>query len=169
MNNSDGDWYIYKKLRDKVRREMNRYCLLLVVLFPLFMGCNGTDAKIENVEKKERVEKPSLPELEGEKKKQNEEDMLNQLGFELKDEKIIIDMNKTANFFEMLERRMADKAKEIESKITNAEINVTEEIGVNVEGNSVEIDLNKTKNMLEKINVLMKDIFLDINGSKPYP
>jgi len=39
-------------------------------------------------------------------------------------------------------------------------------MGIQLEGEQIGIDLNKSKNMLQQINILMKDIFLDINASK---
>jgi len=137
--------------------------LVGISLLFLLIGCDAKDEqKVLAVEKNitktlKEIEKERLP---------KEKDLLNDLGFEFKDDKIIIDINKTSNFFEKIESEMKTKAKEIESKIVNTEINITKDMGIKVEGNQIGIDLNKTKNMLQQINVLMKDIFLDINSSK---
>jgi len=45
----------------------------------------------------------------------------------------------------------------------NFDINITEGMGIELSGSQMGVDLNKTQNMLQQINVLMKDIFLDIN------
>ena len=141
---------------------MRRQTIISFLLLLLLVGCDdkkeSSTLKVENnITEKMEIKKVTTP---------KEKDLLEDLGFDFKDDKIIIDINKTSNFFTQLESKMASKAKEIESKIDNADINITEGMGIEVEGNQIGIDLNKTQNMLQQINVLMKDIFLDINGSK---
>ena len=145
----------------KKRKKVKKYYLSILLLLSLFNGCSDVDQSVEG--EKVKIEKPTSPS----KINHKEESVLNQLGFELKGEKIIIDMNKTTEFFESLEREMEKRAKAIESKIANAEINMTEGMGIDLEDDSVEIDLNKTKNMFRQINVLMKEILLDVNSSNP--
>ena len=138
---------------------MKKINLIIILLMPLIVSCSHSDDQVKEVDIKKTVEEKK-PEIK------KEEDMLNRLGFEFKDEKIIIDINKTSHFFEMLETQMENKAKEIEQKIIKADINMTKGMGIHVEGDEIGIDLNKTKNMLQQINILMKDIFLDINSTK---
>jgi hypothetical protein len=141
---------------------MKRQKIVLFILLLLFTACNDKEenqiAKVEeNLTKELKIKKVDTP---------KEKDLLGELGFDFKDDKIIIDINKTSNFFAQIELEMEAKAKEIESKIVNADINITKGMGIELEGNQIGIDLNKTQNMLQQINVLMKDIFLDINSSK---
>ena len=138
---------------------MKKTSLIIAFLIPFFISCTDIEEKVDTV----KIEKPI--DIKNPEQKQ-EADMLNRLGFDFKDEKIILDINKTSHFFEMLEMQMENKAKEIENKIINADINMTEGMGIHVEGDEIGIDLNKTKNMLQQINILMKDIFLDINSAK---
>jgi len=133
--------------------------LIIALLIPFFISCTDIEEKVDTVKNEKPIE------LKKPEKKQ-EADMLNRLGFEFKDEKIVLDINKTSHFFEMLEVEMENKAKEIEDKIMKADINMTKGMGVHIEGDEIGIDLNKTKNMLQQINILMKDIFLDINSTK---
>jgi hypothetical protein len=141
---------------------MKKYQIVLLLVMLLLSACNDKEghsvAKVENNQTKVLKIK--------EKDRSKEKDLLEELGFDFKDDKIIIDINKSSNFFAQIESEMKLKAKEIESKIVNADINITKDMGIEVEGNQIGIDLNKTQNMLQQINVLMKDIFLDINGSK---
>ena len=133
--------------------------LIIVFMIIFIIGCNEIDEKVEQVEPPKSIKVKPVEEKQ-------EADMLNRLGFEFQEEKIIIDINKTSHFFEMLETQMENKAREIEEKIIRADINVTEGMGIHIEGDEIGIDLNKTKNMLQQINILMKDIFLDINHTK---
>jgi hypothetical protein len=141
---------------------MKKQKIVLFILFLLFTACNEKEdnqvIKVEeNLTKELKIKKVEAP---------KEKDLLGELGFDFKDDKIIIDINKTSNFFSKIESEMEAKAKEIEAKISSSDINITEGMGIELEGNQIGIDLNKTQNMLQQINVLMKDIFLDIKSSK---
>ena len=141
---------------------MKKHKIVLFILVLLFTACtdkeeNQVSTIEENLTKELKIKKVKIP---------KEQDLLGELGFDFKDDKIIIDINKTSNFFAKIESEMEAKAKEIESKIVNADINITKGMGIELEGNQIGIDLNKTRNMLQQINILMKDIFLDINNSK---
>ncbi|HIP50892.1 MAG TPA: hypothetical protein EYG94_02290 [Campylobacterales bacterium] len=94
------------------------------------------------------------------------EDILGELGFNIKNQKISIDLNKTTNFLKKMEIEMHGKADELQHKIEKADINFTRDIGINFSDEKLEIDLNKTKNMFQQINILMKEVLLDINNSK---
>ena len=135
---------------------MKKQRIIFFILFLLFTGCNEKEESQVLV-----VEKNLTKELEVPKEK----DLLSELGFDFKEDKIIIDINKTSNFFSQIETQMEAKAKEIESKITNMDFNISKDMGIELEGDQIGIDLNKTQNMLQQINVLMKDIFLDINST----
>ena len=99
-------------------------------------------------------------------KKIGSKDLLKELGFDLENEKISIDINKTTNFFKKMEIEMHGKADEIQHKIERADINFTRDIGIVFSDEKVEIDLNKTKNMFQQLNILMKELLVDKNSSK---
>lgn len=145
-----------------LKRTLNMKKLNILFAMTLLLFMVGCDEPVENEPKKEmlKVEVAEKP-----INKEEENDLLYQLGFDFKDDKIVIDINKTSNFFEKIELQMENKAKEIEQKIENADINITKGMGIELEGEQIGIDLNQTRNMLQQINILMKDIFLDINTS----
>jgi len=133
--------------------------ILFTSLLILFSACgdNSINSEKEPLEK----EKNLIPKEH--QKPKTTDDLLKNMGFDFNGEKILIDMNKTSNFFNQIEIEMHGKAEEIERKITNAEINFTKGIGIELTGDKIGIDLNKTRNMLQEINILVKDIVLDIN------
>ena len=143
---------------------MKKENVVLLILLLMFTACNEQEESTGAVTKveKELTKEQKTKKVEAIKEK----DLLQELGFEFNDDKIIIDINKTSNFFTKIEAEMTAKANEIESKIDNADINITKGMGIEIEGNQIGIDLNKTQNMFQQINVLMKNIFLDINSSK---
>jgi len=146
---------------------MNKTNLLILSIFTIFLSaCNtniNEDNNLSTINQTETHNKKNLSPIQNEEKENN---LLKELGFEIKDEKIIIDMNKTNNFFEQLNSQMEQKSKEIGEKLERAELNLTEEsIGIIIEGDQIGIDLNKTKNMIKGINILIKEILLDVNSS----
>jgi len=140
---------------------MKKLNIVFISLLLLFIG--GCDDKVV-AEPKQEVTKVDIVEKNENKEEQN--DLLKQLGFDLSDDKIVIDINKTSNFFDKIGLQMEKRANEIEQKIQDADINMTKGMGIELEGNQVGIDLNKTRTMLQQINILMKDILLDSNTSK---
>jgi len=139
---------------------MNKKSILLFTsLLIFFTACEeGVVSSPKETLEKEKIEVKTEP-----KKAKEADDLLKKLGFDLSEEKVLIDINKTTHFFEQLEIEMHGKVDEIEKKIDNAEINFTKGIGIEITGNKIGIDLNKTRNMLQEINILMKDILLDGN------
>jgi hypothetical protein len=129
--------------------------ILIYVLLFIFSACSDTD---KSPIKEEVKEKTTI-----EKKQTIEETLLQEMGFAFKDEKIIIDFNKTNNFFLNMEKKLDEKANEIEKKIQNADINLTRDSGVVVTDDKFSIDLNSSKHLLNDISELFEEIILDIN------
>ncbi len=93
------------------------------------------------------------------------EDILIELGLDIKNQKISMDFNKTTKFLKKMEIEMHGRADALEQKIEKADINFTRDIGISFTDEKVEIDFNKTKKMFQRINILMKDVLLDKNSS----
>jgi len=138
---------------------MNKKSILLFSSLLIFFTACG-DTSIDSIKEEKKKENLTPQELEKEKSSNN---LLKEMGFDLSEKKVAIDINKTNHFFEQLEIEMHGKVDEIERKIDNAEINFTKGIGIEITEDKIDIDLNKTRNMLQEINLLMKDIFLDTN------
>ena len=133
--------------------------IYIVMFFMLSCSNSGDITTIENsnIQKKELISK--------EKNITLKETLMSEMGFDFGNEKIIIDINKTNNFFLHIGKKIEDKAKEIEKKILNADINITRDGGVVVTDEKISIDLNDTKNLLNDISQLFEAIILDINRS----
>jgi uncharacterized protein YpuA (DUF1002 family) len=93
-----------------------------------------------------------------------------EMGIEFSDEKLIIDINKTNNFFGTLEKRLERHAKEFEQKVENKieqiDINITRDMGIDVKEEEINIDLNKTKKMLDNISHIFESILFESNSTK---
>ncbi len=131
------------------------------LLFILF-GCANSNNNHIDEDNKTKLIKTDLINKKIDKnstKETIEETFLNEMGFNFKNEKIIIDLNKTKSFFSKITNKMEEKVKEIE------DINISKESGVVVTEDKVDIDLNSTKNLLNSISSLFKNIILDINST----
>ena len=132
--------------------------VLIGLFFPLlYIGCGESTLK----EDKNEINMTVKP------VESTQKDLLNQLGFDIKNERISIDINKTTDFFKKMEIEMHGKADKIQHKIKKADINFTRDLGISFIDEKVQIDLNKTKKMFEQINILMKEVLLEGNSSKP--
>ncbi len=93
-----------------------------------------------------------------------------EMGIEFSDEKLIIDINKTNNFFGTLEKRLERHAKKlgqkVENKIEEIDINITRDIGIDVKQEEINIDLNKTKKMLDNISHIFESLLFESNSTK---
>ncbi len=135
-----------------------RLISILGVIF-IFIGCNKKSSTNEkNITKLVKIDK-------NDKNRTIEETFLNEMGFEYKNQKIVIDLNKTTNFFSRIEDTMKNRFKDIKNKIKKSDINITKNSGVNISKKKIDIDLNKTENTIENISKLFKNIILDINRS----
>ena len=135
--------------------------IVLLSFLLLYIGCGELEENTINVDKNEK----NNSELNVTNKEVKKE-ILNQLGLDIKNQKISIDFNKTSNFFKKMEIQMHSKADEFQYKIDKADINFTRDIGFKVANKKIEIDLNKTKKMFQQINIIMKEVLLDKNSSK---
>jgi hypothetical protein len=137
--------------------------IMAVLIFPLlYMGCgesvHNNSEPMKNQKKNSDVNMTSIL---------VKEDILSKLGFDIKNQKISIDLNKTTNFLKKMEIEMHGKADELQHKIEKADINFTRDIGIDFSDDKIEIDLNKTKNMFQQINIFMKEVLEGGNSSKP--
>jgi len=128
----------------------------LIIVFGLLfnMGCSDSSNKTKEINS-----------TVVEKNISKEETILNEMGFDFEDNKIIIDLNKSTNFFSQMEKKINEKSQEIENKIRGIENNITKNSGVVITEDKVDIDLNKTKSILDNISSIFRDIVADINAS----
>jgi hypothetical protein len=136
--------------------------IIVGLLFPLlYIGCGESENKSSKVASVER-QKNDINVTS----KVKELDFLKELGLDIQNEKISIDINKTTNFFQKMEIEMHGKADELQHKIQKADINFTRDLGIDFSDDKLAIDFNKTKKMFQQINILMKEVLLDRNSSK---
>lgn len=136
---------------------MYYYKLLTFVLFSLLLTACGEEKPVTNPEMNVSNSIPNTT--------LKEDKILNEMGFDFKDNKLTIDINKSNEFFTNMQKQLEKKTLEIEQKIKNSDINFSKGMGVDVTDETINIDLNETKKMLHQMNILMKEIFLDKKNS----
>jgi len=139
---------------------MNNRKRLIIVFGLLFnIGCFSSNTKKFTNNTKE-INKTII-----EKNSTHEETILNKMGFDLQNDKIIIDLNKSTEFFSKMEKKINKKSKEIENKIRGIEGNLTKNSSVIITKDKVDIDLNKTKRLLDNLSTIFRNIVEDMNTS----
>jgi hypothetical protein len=132
------------------------------LFFLFFLGCQSEDVSLlsDNNHSYHKKDKNITKSVQ-----RNEEHFLETLGVSYKQDKIIIDLNKTNHFFVALEKRADEKAKVLEKKLN--EINMSKEAGILVDQTSLSVDLNKTHILLENLSNLFENVLFDINRTNP--
>jgi len=128
----------------------------LIIVFGLLFNMGCSDSSNNTKEINQTVVEKNIS---------KEETILNEMGFDFEDNKIIIDLNKSTNFFSQMEKKINEKSKEIENKIRGIESNITKNSGIVITEDKVDIDLNKTKSVLDNLSSIFRDIVADMNAS----
>jgi len=93
----------------------------------------------------------------------NKKSIFQEMGIEFNNNKLIIDINKTDNFFKTLDKRFEKK---IEQEVDKIDINISRDLGINIEEDEIKIDMNKTKNMLDNISHIFEALLFESNTTK---
>lgn len=105
-------------------------------------------AQLETQAVKEALQKKQAEEEKRQaESKQNEK--LSKVGINIKEDKIIIDTNKTKDFFQTIGKNIGYKLKKISDDLNQGVIQ-EKNAGVQIDKTHVNIDINKTKNFLEE-------------------
>ncbi len=143
--------------------------IALTSLF-LFSGCQESqkehDAKVAQ-QAREALLKELKAKEEAQRKKEavlEEQSRLSQMGFQkTSDGKIIIDMNKTKSYFQMLAEQMQAKVEEMNKELESGTIE-EKEAGIEVNQTHINIDLNKTKSFLDNLGKKMQGYVKEFEG-----
>jgi len=132
-----------------------RHLLITFMLLFYFTGCQDKEqqqkeqaAHDAKVAQQARAE--LLAELEHEKKLQEEKDnQFSHMGVKTDDGTIIIDTNKTKDFFKELGEKMHIQMQQVSQDLQKGVINA-QEGGVQIDNGNIKIDLNKTQSFLNE-------------------
>jgi len=145
------------------------FIITITSLF-LFSGCQESqkehDAKVA-----QQARESLLKELKAKEEAQHQKEailekqsQLSQIGFQkTSDGKIIIDMNKTKSYFQMLAQKMHSKVEKLNKELESGNLQETE-AGIEVNQTHINIDLNKTKSFLDNLGKKMQGYIKDFEG-----
>ena len=77
-------------------------------------------------------------------------EIFEKIGLNVSDDNINIDLGKTKDFFNSLQKRLQEKAETIEKDLTEGKIDLEDHMGIKVDGEHIDIDLKKTKSFIEE-------------------
>jgi len=138
---------------------MRKKIYLFSILSSLLIFTSCDDNIGVTVEKKISTSSQS----ESNKSSGDKRTIFQEMGIEFNNDKLIIDINKTDNFFKTLDKRFEKK---IEQEIDKMDINISRDLGVNIEEDEIKIDMNKTKNMLDNISHIFEALLFESNTTK---
>ncbi len=148
-----------------------KHILLTVLLLLTFSGCGDNkeeqakhDAKVAQEARAEllvelKVKEEALRKAQVEAQKN---DKLSKIGISTTDGKIVIDTNKTKNFFKEFGNRFKKK---VEKFSTDLEKGIVQDknAGIEIDNKHINIDLNKTKSFIEGWGKRMQDFVRDMD------
>jgi len=136
----------------------------------LFSGCQENqqehDAKVAR-EARESLIKELKAKEEAKRKKEaaiEKQSKLSKIGFQkTPDGKIIIDMNQTKSYFQMLAQKMHAKVEKMNEELEHGNLQ-EKEAGIDINQTHINIDLNKTKHFLDNLGKKMQGYIQEFEG-----
>ncbi len=129
--------------------------LIILVLLLSFSGCQDSKEKQaqHDAQVAQQAKTELLAQLKEEEKRKKElasqkENKLSKIGITTEDGKIIIDTNKTKDFFKDIATKMKNKMEKLSKDIEQGIIK-DKNAGIEIDEKHINIDLNKTKTFLE--------------------
>lgn len=148
-----------------------KHILLAALLVFTFSGCG--DNKEEQAKHDAKVAQEARAELLAEIKAKEEalrkeqveaqkNDKLSKIGISTTDGKIVIDTNKTKNFFKEFGNRFKEKVEKLSDDLEKGIIQ-DKNAGIEIDDQHINIDLNKTKSFLEGWGKRMQEFVKDMD------
>jgi len=148
-----------------------KHILLATLIMLTFSGCGDNkeeqakhDAKIAQEARAELLAELKLKEEEIHKKEleAQKNSKLSKVGITTEDGKIVIDTNKTKNFFKELGSKFKERAEKLSQDIEKGIIK-DKDAGIEIDETHINIDLNKTKSFLEGWGKKMQEFVKDMD------
>lgn len=91
------------------------------------------------------------------------QDLFQRIGVDVRDDKIHIDLAKTKDFFSALEGILKSKAETIQDEIADGKIDFAKDVGIKVENEHIDIDLGKTKSFMEEFGKKIEGFIAELD------
>jgi hypothetical protein len=126
-----------------------RHLLISLILLLSFTGCEDKEQQAEHDAKiAQQARAELLAELKAKKElTENNASKLHKMGITMQDGTIIIDTNKTKDFFREMNQKMGAQMKKLSDDMEKGVVE-TKEAGIEINEQYIHIDLNKTQDLL---------------------
>ncbi|MGW8169356.1 MAG: hypothetical protein ACWGHH_05075 [Sulfurovaceae bacterium] len=99
------------------------------------------------------------------KKKEENQNILSDMGIDVSEDKIAIDTSKTKDFFGNIQQQIKDKAQNIGQNIKESGENLAQNIGVKLDDEHIEVDLNQSRSFIEEIGMKIEHFLASLEKS----
>lgn len=82
---------------------------------------------------------------------EQDKDLFSNLGIEMSNDKINIDINQTKDFFSTLQQTFETTAQNIQKDISEGKVEMGDSVGIKIDDEHIDIDLKKTKRFIEEL------------------
>lgn len=82
---------------------------------------------------------------------EQDKDIFSNLGIEMSNDKINIDINQTKDFFSTLQQTLETTAQNIQKDISEGKVDMGDNVGIKIDDEHIDIDLKKTKRFIEEL------------------
>ena len=82
---------------------------------------------------------------------EQDKDLFSNMGIEMSDDKINIDITQTKDFFNTLQQTLETTAQNIQKDISAGKIDMGESVGIKIDDEHIDIDLKKSKRFIEEL------------------
>jgi hypothetical protein len=132
-----------------------KYILLLTMIL---LSLSGSQDSIEEQAQQSREKPLTEPKALKEVKKSEQNDTkLSKIGITMDKDKIIIDTNKTKEFFQDITNKIGKKIKKISQELQEYTLKY-KEMGVDLNKSHIHIDLNRTKDFIDDWDKRMQEV-----------
>jgi len=104
---------------------------------------------LAEAEQHPRPEKKEQKQALQTQEKADEPSVMSRMGITMQDGKIIIDTNKTIEFFSIFQEKLDNTSRELDRELKEGNLTITVPMGVEVTSEKVSIDLNKSKSFFD--------------------
>lgn len=145
-----------------------RHLLIALILLLSFTGCEDREQQAkQQAEHDAKIAQQARADLLAELKAQkdltdNNASKLHKMGITMQDGTIIIDTNRTKDFFRELNQKMGRQMKKLSDDIEKGVVD-TKEAGIEVNEQYIHIDLNKTQDLLIDWSKKMQDFMQEFD------
>ena len=92
-------------------------------------------------------------------------DLFSELGIDISNDKINIDINQTKDFFNTLKQTFETTAQNIQKDLSEGKVDMAENVGIKIDKENINIDLEKTKSFIEDFGKKIENFIAEIDKS----